>query len=252
MTWAVPAKTVGTLRDKDRGIVVWSLQRSLAHLGQSVAADGSFGPQTLRALTSLQREAGLTADGICGPASQKAIGFRLCQTLDTETQRALVYGLMTGESGCILGAVNHQVPGGTDVGVMQRRLYDPIGQDDLERGFDAPLQVRQTSESLRADRMAFRDMPGVRARTGSERVEYAWRLAVLAHNWPWAADRLAKGELLGSKPAAWVPDGVRFADGTPVVSYADWAAFYAMGSHAHRHAGYMTGGRWGVPSWDVA
>jgi N-acetylmuramoyl-L-alanine amidase len=57
-----------------RGDDVIDLQHRLNALGFDAGReDGLFGPQTVRALLDFQRNAGLTGDGICGPASVAAL-----------------------------------------------------------------------------------------------------------------------------------------------------------------------------------
>jgi peptidoglycan hydrolase-like protein with peptidoglycan-binding domain len=53
-----------------RGGGVRELQRALG-----VPADGSFGPQTSRAVKGFQRRRGLTADGVVGPQTRSALGI---------------------------------------------------------------------------------------------------------------------------------------------------------------------------------
>ena len=50
------------------------LQRALAHLGYSPGAiDGQYGPSTKDAVLRFQRAGGLTADGILGPETLRAL-----------------------------------------------------------------------------------------------------------------------------------------------------------------------------------
>ncbi|MFG6147562.1 L,D-transpeptidase family protein [Halobacillus sp. B23F22_1] len=57
-----------TLRYGSKGESVKILQRKL-----SITADGSFGPQTLKAVKKFQKSKGLVADGIVGPNTRKAL-----------------------------------------------------------------------------------------------------------------------------------------------------------------------------------
>ena len=57
-----------------RGDDVADLQRRLGALGFDAGrVDGIFGPDTQRALMEFQRNAGLTVDGVCGPATLQAL-----------------------------------------------------------------------------------------------------------------------------------------------------------------------------------
>jgi N-acetylmuramoyl-L-alanine amidase len=57
-----------------RGDDVADLQRRLSGLGFDTGkVDGIFGPQTEQGLLEFQRNAGLTVDGICGPATIRAL-----------------------------------------------------------------------------------------------------------------------------------------------------------------------------------
>lgn len=57
-----------TLRYGSKGESVKILQRKL-----SISADGSFGPQTLKAVKQFQKSKGLEVDGIVGPKTRKAL-----------------------------------------------------------------------------------------------------------------------------------------------------------------------------------
>ena len=63
------------LEKGDRGPAVAKVQRKL-----HVTADGVFGPGTVRAVKRFQRRRGLTADGIVGPGTWAALGVRGVQS----------------------------------------------------------------------------------------------------------------------------------------------------------------------------
>jgi hypothetical protein len=75
----VPAPAT-TLKPGDQGAQVKRLQRALVQLGYSVGAvDGDYGNSTEAALTSFQKAAALTADGVLGPATLRALKRALVQ-----------------------------------------------------------------------------------------------------------------------------------------------------------------------------
>ncbi|WP_230673778.1 peptidoglycan-binding domain-containing protein [Rathayibacter sp. Leaf248] len=69
-TWGALATTV---RSGDSGDAVSAAQTQLTANGASIAVDGAFGSGTDAAVKSFQSGAGLTADGIVGPATWKAL-----------------------------------------------------------------------------------------------------------------------------------------------------------------------------------
>ena len=81
--WAIPKGLDGsvpedkpTLRRGASGDYVLELQKDLMQLGYDVGAtgaDGKFGAKTETAVKAFQNNAGLTADGICGPKTWSAI-----------------------------------------------------------------------------------------------------------------------------------------------------------------------------------
>ena len=71
-----PEETLPTLRRKDKGPYVTLLQTMLAQKGYNLGSagiDGDYGQATERAVMDFQRDAGLTADGICGPRTWEAL-----------------------------------------------------------------------------------------------------------------------------------------------------------------------------------
>jgi hypothetical protein len=77
-TQPVLAAPTATLKPGDQGAAVKVLQRALAHLGYSPGKiDGQYGPSTVDAVTRFQRAGGLTADGILGPKTLRALSQAL-------------------------------------------------------------------------------------------------------------------------------------------------------------------------------
>ncbi|HWQ51020.1 MAG TPA: spore cortex-lytic enzyme [Terriglobales bacterium] len=73
---AVDAAVPALSKLGSRGNEVTQVQKKLAALGYGVgAADGVFGSKTLAAVKQFQRDRGLTADGIVGPQTLKALGL---------------------------------------------------------------------------------------------------------------------------------------------------------------------------------
>lgn len=72
---ATPAHAASypTLSTGSTGVDVTSLQFLLTSRGFSTTADGDFGTGTKSAVTAFQRSAGLSADGIAGPATFSAL-----------------------------------------------------------------------------------------------------------------------------------------------------------------------------------
>jgi hypothetical protein len=71
--FAAPAGAhAAALKRGSRGAVVVRVQRELG-----LAADGVYGPHTVRAVRRFQRRHGLTVDGVVGPRTAAALGVRL-------------------------------------------------------------------------------------------------------------------------------------------------------------------------------
>ena len=72
----VPRNNTGnypTLRSGSNGNFVYLLQYILTQNGYNIVVDGSFGPNTLNAVTAFQTANGLTADGIVGPRTWQTL-----------------------------------------------------------------------------------------------------------------------------------------------------------------------------------
>lgn len=60
-------------RTGDQGEEIVKLQTALSQLGYDVVADGDFGPATMQAVKAFQESRGLTADGLVGSETYRAL-----------------------------------------------------------------------------------------------------------------------------------------------------------------------------------
>lgn len=240
---SAPNRTIPhTLKAGAQGWPVYGLQRGLNSLGATIGADGAFGPVTELAVRAYQRESGLLVDGLAGRDTQWTIVQRIEHVVDG-LHAGLPVGLLRGltemESGSRLGAVNWSVAGGVDCGILQRRIIGPpFRAADLRAAYSPAAAMDASARELTGRATTYRGYG-----LGRER---AWRLALLGHNWPWAAAQLARYRKLPDPDgrAGWVPAGVLFPDGVRVRSRIEWCEFYALGG---KH-GEATGARY-VTDW---
>lgn len=81
----MPSQVLPTLQLGSRGENVRKLQGYLKLLGQSLAVDGVFGPETRQAVITFQAQAGVTPlDGIVGPRTWEAIEQNLGISVDVD------------------------------------------------------------------------------------------------------------------------------------------------------------------------
>lgn len=243
ITQSPPADTKYSFKKDDLHVGVWAIQHALNRIPlqaypDDLIVDGHYGEETEKNVIAYQRATGLVADGIFGPACQA----RLVRSIEVRTPMGLpanlIRSIVEGESGNAIACVNWSVPGGVDCGYVQRRVYSDGGfkQTEVERAFDSFYQFALLAKALRSRKDYYVGRAGVINRP--DKHEYAWRLATLYHNWPYGANRLAEGYVLSNQKVTWV-SGVKFNDGSPVVTYADWAKFYSMGAEEHSHKGLM-------------
>jgi hypothetical protein len=233
-----PKSSYSTIKQNQNGWHVYALQAGLLALEYTVTTDGYFGPKTYAVVREFQNRNLLDTDGIAGPATQGRIIVMLDDVIHRSISAlpaGLLRGFAEGEGGNLLAAVNWSVAGGVDCGVVQNRVTGPpYSMSKLTAAF-SPYQALLGAAKTWNERQAnFYNKPGVVNR--SDRREYAGRLAVLAHNWPYGADRLANGYALSTRTADWVPASLPSWART----YAGWAQYYSMGSEEHNWPGSIT------------
>lgn len=229
---------------------VWALQQALYEINPDLGVafpDGYFGERTETAVKNYQSRRGLVADGIAGPATQKRliVGWKNQVEKTSGVVEGLLDGFLELEGGWLLAPVNWSVAGGVDVGAVQNRVYDLSGTTSwplvggiptqqlinevvfdpnrVAYALDARLTVGDLGEDLSNRRNSyFNDKNRIYPYTrGNNR--RSWEMASLYHNWPYAADRLARGYLLSDKEAPWVPQSLKDKG---INTYAEWADYY--------------------------
>jgi hypothetical protein len=209
------------LKEGVSGWPVYALQRALNDAGSaSLAPDGGFGARTTTALKAFQTRANLKADGVCGTASWRALSGAVCRRLDRDkiVPAGLAAGFARGEGGNNAAAVNPSVAGGVDCGLFQLRCYGPpfdhqalgLAFSPYRAGVRALTQLRERAAQF--------------ARPAAGCPFTPLELAVLAHNWPWAAQTYHdRGRLaMPARPAYWVPASLPAS----VRTYDGWAHYY--------------------------
>ena len=95
MTYAgLQTALAATYRQGSSGQTVVTIQTKLKNWGYYTGAvDGIYGSATVKAVKYFQQKNGLTADGICGPATLKALGITTTSSLSHHNKKAPLLGL---------------------------------------------------------------------------------------------------------------------------------------------------------------
>lgn len=196
----------GDGRPYKKGDDAWpvvALQINLASFGNRLALDGVLGPKTEKVVKAFQSHRGLTADGVAGPVTQEW----MCRNLAAPAERrytlpaGLLRGAIENESSFMLAAyTEHPSDDGFDLGALQDSYTTRSTQERYRQSLNVAWMAGRTGETYRKTYDRYRSA-GAAARLG-------WECAALYHNWPVAADRMAKGLAplaTGSdSPAGWV------------------------------------------------
>jgi peptidoglycan hydrolase-like protein with peptidoglycan-binding domain len=209
-----------------KGTDVVALQINLAAFGSTLALDGDFGPATEKAVKDFQTQLKLTVDGIAGIMTQRELCLRLsaAATSKYKLPSGLSKGLMENESGYAVAAYSaHPSDDGFDIGPYQQSF--PPAQRN-EPNYAAAYNAKEMSEvsgkEMRTQKDFFRKQPQV---TTDKR---AWELAALNHNWPAAAQSLARKGSIYNDPAkdnetqAWIVS----ASGGRLHTATEWVNAY--------------------------
>lgn len=244
----IPSETIYEFSDGDQGAGVFAIQKALNATTEKpankVATDHYFERKTREAVERFQWKKNIGADGVFGARTSAAMVLALIPKVDVQTPNGLLRGLIEGESGNLIGAVNWSVAGGVDCSYTQRRVYE-ADYDDLavvQRAWNPLYQMRLFSNRVVERFEVFRKGSAVNTD------EYAWRLAVLNHNYPYAAQQYAAGKwpnTYANSPQQWVKNvGAKFPTGFPIETPHDWCRHYSLGAPEHDDPGTMTKYAW--------
>ena len=225
------------LKQGSTGWPVFALQSGLnAIRDATLKPDGDFGPATKETLESAQDAWGLTPDGIAGPGTREALSESICAKADrnTDAPEGLLSNFARGEGGNNPAAVNWSVGGGVDCGLFQFRVYGPpYGLAALKAAFSPYKSALMAEQDFTQRQRSYLGAAWV-----GQNKERAGRCAVMAHNWPAGALKIAYTGKCSSPydRCTWLPrDGrgvslVKFPDGTRVETRWQWCQFYGLGS----------------------
>jgi peptidoglycan hydrolase-like protein with peptidoglycan-binding domain len=209
---------------------VWAIQIAINAANKAgLVEDGIFGPRTKTAVINLQAALKITQDGICGVETQAVLCRR--EAARAEAQRVptgLIRGLTEGESGNIVPATSVRYPDGSfDTGPDQKHLLNPTQAEERE-AYNVGLEDSRIANETKA---AYQSYFG---KKGATTTKEAWRLAILLHNWPAAAEQIALGhkdtwvytsrglQYTLDDPAPWVKEIGVFG----IVTGWQWAQYY--------------------------
>ena len=217
---------VAPLKKGASGWAAYAVQRVVG-----VTADGVWGPMTDKAVYAWQSshrdeyDRWLVVDGVVGPTTQYAMLLAVAISVDRTTTAipdGVLKGMVTYEGARLLAATNwYTPPGGTpgaDCGAAQWRQYGPpFSMSGLLAAFDPKVALQQV-----ASRLSGR-ITNYKARRPSLTDQRALELAVLAHNAPFLAEQVVRNGRLSTPDAeaVWTTK----ADGSHY-THAEWSVEY--------------------------
>ncbi|MFC9515637.1 N-acetylmuramoyl-L-alanine amidase [Nocardiaceae bacterium NPDC056970] len=130
---------------------VAALQTRLQDLGFYVGrVDGYFGPQTHEALSSFQREIGIAADGICGPATLRSLEL-LGTRVSGGSPHAISEEELVRRSGPQLSGKRIVIDpglGGADTGLIVQTPNGPMSEADILWDLASRLEGRMAATGM--------------------------------------------------------------------------------------------------------
>jgi len=173
---------------------------AVLQLNLAITVDGDFGRLTEAAVEDFQHRRGLTADGIAGGATQRAICLMrfVSPTAAEGLPKGLLASMSWNESNDYLEAYSsHPSDNGYDIGALQLSIGGVGGllatQDNFRLGYDLRKMAPRTARAIRAKHDEYTGAVGSQYKTSmahDNNDRMAWDLGVLDHNWPFAANNI--------------------------------------------------------------
>lgn len=216
------------------GTDVAALQINLQDRG--VLVDGVFGQQTEDVVREFQDRNGLEVDGVAGLLTQRALVRSKCGPLQKKYSLpgGILVSIVNNESGFAVAAVSlHFDRKGFDLGAFQKSTSNTAPQSEIEQAYRIDVQAEGAANRLRQVHDRFTDPWPVeswylREIAGGNRGHMAWQLAVLSHNWPAAAENIAKTGHIFSDPDTddMLQDWIVEASGGRLSTSREWVVSY--------------------------
>ena len=112
LTMLVLPASAAVYRQGDRGSAVTTIQTKLKRWGYfDGPVDGIYGSKTSKAVRSFQRKNGLTADGVAGPATLKALGMEQTSQNSGSSQTGSSGGNASGDVALLAKVISAEARG---------------------------------------------------------------------------------------------------------------------------------------------
>ena len=112
LTMLVLPASAAVYRQGDRGSAVTTIQTKLKRWGYfDGPVDGIYGSKTSKAVRSFQRKNGLTADGVAGPATLKALGMEQTSQNSGSSQTGSSSGNASGDVALLAKVISAEARG---------------------------------------------------------------------------------------------------------------------------------------------
>lgn len=166
-----------------------------------LAVDGVYGDKTEEVIKDFQASQSLDPiDGIAGLDTQKKLCVKRSAraSLDNALPVGLLKSIMSNESGFAIAAFSsHPSDSGFDLGAYQDSIT-PIevgSQTAYRAAYNIAIQASAAAKKIKARRDIYLSAVDSRYKTdlaGGNNTKFSWQLAVLYHNWEYAADKISQ------------------------------------------------------------